>query len=135
MKEFLKKHDACEEGYKWAIKECKSLQEVWDKSRIDWLIWLATREGVLKERDLHEFGLFCANQVKHLMKDPRSLAALQAKRDWLDGKIDTVQLNSAAAYAADAAADAAYAATDTKDKIKAEQAKWLRENTKPKFEV
>lgn len=43
----------------------------------------------------HEFALWCANEVRHLMKDPRSIAALDAKRKWLDGKISNRDLEKA----------------------------------------
>jgi hypothetical protein len=58
----------------------------------------------------------CAATVKHLMKDPRSLAALDACEKFAAGEIDTDELHAAASAAAsaaaDAAADASYAAAD-----------------------
>jgi len=56
----------------------------------------------------------CANTVRHLMKDERSIAAVDAAIAFGEGKISADELESAyaaAAYAAAvAAADAAYAA-------------------------
>jgi hypothetical protein len=115
MIDFLKRHDACEEGVDWATNNCSSLMECWNKAKPEWVIWLATREGVLTDRELHEFGLWSANQVRHLMTDPRSTAALDAKRKWLDGEISDDELRAAwaAVWAADAAArGAAWAAWD-----------------------
>jgi hypothetical protein len=147
MKEFLKKHGACQDGYKWAVKNCKTIQEVWDTATPEWLVWVATREGVLTGRELHEFGLWSANQVRHLMTDPRSIAALDIKRGWLDGKNTDQELAAAraaaraAAWAAarDAAWDAARAAARAAawdaawDAARAKQAAWLRTNTKTSF--
>jgi hypothetical protein len=84
----------------------------------------ATRRTVIAMADatrtLHEFSCWCARQALESERkaghepDARSWAAVQAKVDWLDGKITDVQL--AAAWAAAGAAaraaarDAAWAA-------------------------
>jgi len=61
---------------------------------------------------LHEFGCWCAEQALALIDnpDPRSLAAIAAKRKWMQGEISDEELAYAAyaAYAADVP-DAAYA--------------------------
>ncbi len=59
-------------------------------------------------RELHEFALWCAELVHHLITDERSLAALDAKRCWLDGQA-TAAWDAALAAALDAAWDAAWA--------------------------
>lgn len=116
MAAFLDCHEF-EDGYEWAMENCASLQEVWDTARPDWLVWLATREGVLTDRELHEFSLWAANQVKHLMSDKRSLEALLMKRLWLDGMVTDEELKiawNAAWEAARCSSDpAALAARDT----------------------
>ena len=70
-----------------------------------------------------EFALWCACEVKHIMKDDRSLHALETVRRYLDGHANSSEVQAArraaatataAAYAAYAAAAyAAYAATAT----------------------
>ena len=110
MKKFLKHHGACVDGYKWAVENCESLDQIWKEAKPEWMIWVATREGVLTDRELHEFALWSANQVRHLMNDPRSIAALEAKRNWLDGVITDEELDAAWAAARAAAGDAAGAA-------------------------
>ena len=70
-----------------------------------------------------EFALWCAEQVKRLTRDGRSLHALEVTRRYLDGYATLVELRAAcdaaaayaAAYAAAAAADAAYAAAAAAD--------------------
>ena len=84
MKQWLKQHNACKKGYDWAVQNCSTMQEVWDKAKPEWLIWVALR--ALTDRELHEFSLFCAESVRHLMTDPRSTNALDVKRRWLDGQ-------------------------------------------------
>ena len=55
-------------------------------------------------RILHEFACWCAEEALKLVPtpDPRSVAAIQAKRDWLAGKISDDDLAAArdAAWAA-----------------------------------
>ena len=78
--------------------------------------WLVLREEVLPERLLHEFGLWCAEQV--LLNEraegrephPASWNVLEVKRLWLDGKATHEELWAAGAavrVAAEAAARAA----------------------------
>ena len=65
------------------------------------------------ERILHEFACQCAEYALSFDRnpDPRSVAAIQAKRDWLDGKITNQELAAARSAAWDAARAAArYAA-------------------------
>lgn len=110
MIDFLKKHNACDDDIEWATNSCRSLMDCWNKAKPGWLIWLATRDGVLTDRELHEFSLWSANQVRHLMTDPRSTAALDAKRGWLDGEVSDKELASAEEAAWAAAKSAAWAA-------------------------
>jgi len=102
VKEFLKKHSACEEGFKWAVENCKTMQEVWDTAKPEWLTWLATRPGVVTDRELFEFALWSAQQVKHLMKDDRSKNALLVRRKWLDGEASNEEMNVAESAAREA---------------------------------
>jgi hypothetical protein len=61
---------------------------------------------------LHEFACLCAEDALKLVKnpDPRSIAAIKAKRDWVAGKITDKELVAARDAAKDAAWDAAWAA-------------------------
>ena len=150
--QFLKAHEACQEGLDWVVENCDNLQDAWDKVKPEWLIWLATETPILTDRELHEFGLWCANQVKHLMTDERTIKALEAKRKWLDGEIADEELCATCAAAktawvtsyvnwpaARAAAWVAWAeawviASTVSDALK-NQAQWLRSNCKPNFKI
>ena len=109
----LKSLSACDEAKEWAAG--KSWQEVYDTChRGDWLLWLYRRsEGYNLQKLTLAKGL-CANTVRHLMKDERSLKAVDAAIDFGNGKISREELNAAAyanAAANVAAVDAAaYAA-------------------------
>jgi hypothetical protein len=85
------------------------------------MLWLAKRLGV-DDRKLTLAKATCANQVRHLMKDQRSIDAINACFRYANGEISREELNTyaaasasasasnAAAYASNAAAYAAYAA-------------------------
>ncbi len=114
MLDFLTKHRACTPGYEWAATSCSSLEEVWGTAQTVWLIWVATRPGILTKRELRLFAVFCASQAISLVKNPdaRCVAALKVATDFANGMATAEEL-AAAAYAADAAAAdtaAAYAA-------------------------
>ena len=62
----------------------------------------------LTDRQRHEFALACGRRVQHLMRDPRSIAALDTRERWLRGEATDEEM----AAASDAAWDAAAAARD-----------------------
>jgi len=106
MKELLQKLNACKDAIEWAGD--KSWEECYATChRGDWLLWLFKRTN---PDDLQLLTLAkgrCANTVRHLMKDERSIKAVDAAIAFGEGKISRDELNTAAA-----AADAAYAAAD-----------------------
>jgi hypothetical protein len=65
------------------------------------VLWMLDATNIL-----HEFACRCAEDALALVSnpDPRSVAAIKAKRDWLAGKITDKELAAAAAAAARAAA-------------------------------
>jgi hypothetical protein len=113
MKELLQKLDACEEAMRWACE--KSWEEIYNTChRGDWLLWLFSKTN---PDDLQLITLakgHCANTVRHLMQDQRSIAAVDAAIAFGEGKIGRDELDAAfaAAYAAFAAAFAAADAAD-----------------------
>jgi hypothetical protein len=115
IEEFCDLHDACTDGRKWALANCTSMEDAWARLKPQWLLWVATRPGVLTDRELRKFEVWCARQVQHLMTDARSVAALDVVERHAEGLATDEELH--------AARDAAWAA----------QAEWLRENTKPNF--
>ena len=108
----LEELNACPEAREWVGD--KSLKKAWEKcKRGDWMLWYYFKEaGFTKE--LVKAKADCVSLVKHLMKDQRSLDALQACYDYVDSKISKKELRRAAAYAA-YAASATYAASDAYD--------------------
>ena len=118
-KEFCIKFGACKAGVKFALcyatmRDCYDAllrSEAGDHS-VEWAIWAATREGVMPERDLRLFAVRCARRVQKLMRDERSLLALDVAERFTNGEAKAEELKAAceAAPAATWAATAAYAA-------------------------
>ena len=71
--------------------------------------WSVLREEFIEAPILHEFACRCAEYALSFVDnpDPRSIAAIEAKRKWLRGEITDVELHAAQDAARDAAWDAA----------------------------
>lgn len=99
----------------WTALDILALNRVSAEDRL----WAVLREEFIPAQLLHEFACRCAewalSKVDH--PDSRSIAAIQAKRDWLAGKITDRDLAVARVAARDAvwvaARDAAGTATWT----------------------
>jgi len=111
MKELLIELSACEEATEWAAD--KSWEDVYNTChRGDWLLWLFKKTN---PDDLQLLTLakgHCANTVRHLMTDERSIKAVDAAIAFGEGKISKEELDAtawaaAAYYFAVASANAA----------------------------
>lgn len=73
-------------------------------------LWSVLREEFIDASILHEFACRCAEYALSFADnpDPRSIAAIEAKRKWLRGEITNKELYAAQAAARDAAEDAAW---------------------------
>ena len=80
----------------------------WRVSDLDNMIERLTDR--LTERQRHEFALACARRVQHLMRDPRSIAALDTRERWLRGEASDEEMAAAVSAAWDAADAAAWEA-------------------------
>ena len=107
IEEFCDRHGACTEGCAWALANCTSMRDAWDKLKPEWLIWVATRPGVLTDKDLRLFAVHCARSVEHLMTDQRSKNAISVAERHINGEATDAELAAAGAAAGDAAVDAA----------------------------
>jgi hypothetical protein len=111
LKQNLIKLKACSDAIEWVGD--MSLKEAWNKcERGDWMLWLAF---IMKDKlgwsDIKQITLAkvkCARLVQHLMKDERSLKALDIAEKWAKNEATDKELKAAAAAAA--AADVAAAA-------------------------
>jgi len=114
MKELLMKLNACPKAMEWVGN--KSWEECYATChRGDWLLWLFKRTNPDDLRLLTLSKGHCANTVRHLMKDERSLKAVDAAIAFGEGKISREELNTSAAAAYAAFAYAAFAAAAAAD--------------------
>ena len=108
IRRFCEKHSACQEGRAWALAHCETMQGVWDHPTLksDWMLWVATRPGVLSDRELRLFGCWCVRQVWDLLTDPRSKVAVEVSERYANGEatMDDLAAASDAAWAAARAA-------------------------------
>jgi len=93
--------------------------------------WVVLREELLPSRFLRLFAVWCARQVQHLMKDERSIAALDVAEKYAKGEVGEEELKEARAAAVAAAwaagcavADAAARAAGDADESAAVAAAW-----------
>jgi len=105
----IEKYDACEDAVKFR-NQFETFEEAWSACpRGDWMLWLAKRLDVdLKTLTLAKVR--CASTVRHLMKDTRSIKALDVALLFAEGNATREELDAAYAAADAAAADAADAA-------------------------
>lgn len=108
MKDLLLKLNACQEAINWVGE--KSLQEAWDTCpRGDWMLWLYQRMYPNNLKELTLAKGHCANTVRHLMNNKRSLRAVDVAIAFGEGRAtrDELDASAEAAYAAYAYAAAA----------------------------
>lgn len=166
VKEFCRKHNACHRWSKFALKFA-TMKDVWDalmrgepdkETARCWALWIISRDGVLSKMERVELSVRFAERVKHLMKDQRSIDALEVAKRYAEGNATDEELEQAAddathaayaavaadAYDADAAADAvavaaaagaAYAAVAAYDAERAAQLEILRSLPNPFAEL
>ena len=108
----IMKFSPCSEAVKFRM-EYPDFETAWDNCpRGDWMLWIASKLNVdlLK---LTTAKALCANTVRHLMQDERSVKAIDVALSFGKGEATVMELEAAAdaaAYAANAANAAAYAA-------------------------
>ena len=108
FKQYIQSVDACGPAVEWAGN--KTIEEVVATChRGDWLLWLAKKCDIGLQPLTLAKG-HCANTVRHLMKDERSIRAVDVAIAFAEGKATREELDAAAAAAYAAAYDAAAAA-------------------------
>jgi hypothetical protein len=106
MKELLIKLRGCSEAREWAGD--KTIEEIVEQChRGDWLLWLAAKIDIGLQPLTLAKG-HCANTVRHLMKDERSIKAVDTAIAFGEGKATREELDKAA----DAADAVAWVAAD-----------------------
>ena len=114
----IRAHSPCNEGWEKLLKylrktksddEPLSLLTILDSNGLDDALWcMKAVDG--RDKEIRLYAVWCARQVQHLIKDPRSLAALDVAERFANGEATVEELDAARAVARGAAWDAAWAA-------------------------
>jgi len=118
LEQFLIRNNACPDGLEFAKN--LTLEQFWTTCpRGDWILWLFAKMNPDCLRELTLAKEHCANTVRHLMKDKRSIKAVDVAIAFGEGRATREELDAAnrAAYAATTTA----AAVDATDARKASQ--------------
>ena len=118
----IKAHQPCIQGWKQLLKhlgktkaddEPLSLLTILDSNGLDDAIWcMRAIDG--RDKEIRLYAVWCARQVQHLIKDPRSLVALDVAERFANGEATEKELAEVWAAAKDASMNAArYAASAT----------------------
>jgi hypothetical protein len=123
----IRNHGPCESrwvnllgalGKTKADDEPLSLLEILKSNGLDDALWcLRAVDG--HDKEIRLYAVWCARQVQHLMKDPRSLAALDVAEAFAHGKATKKELKAAEDDARDAVWAARAAAWTAEDTAKA----------------
>jgi hypothetical protein len=87
-------------------------------------VWAFTREGIVGDKTLRLFAVGCARKVQHLMKDQRSIDALDVAERYANGNATKDELSAAWAAAREAAWEAAWDAAQASARAAAWAAAW-----------
>ena len=106
----IREHSPCKSGWEKLLKylgktkaddEDISVLTILDSNGLDDAIWcLRAVEG--HDKDIRLFAVWCARQVQHLMKDPRSVDALDVAERYANGEATKAELTAAWGAARDA---------------------------------
>ena len=111
----IRAQSPCKDGWEKLLKhlgktraddEPLALLTILDSNGLDDALWcLRAVNG--QDKEIRLYAVWCARQVQHLMKDPRSLAALDVAERFANGEATEKEL-AKAWYAARAVVDAVY---------------------------
>ena len=116
----IREHGPCSDGWAKLLRhlgktqaddEPLALATILDSNGLDEALWcLRAVDG--HEREMRLYAVWCARQVRHLMRDPRSLAALAVTERHANGEATDEELAAARDAALAAARTAAWDAGD-----------------------
>jgi len=86
---------ACEPAIEWA--NGKDLETAWNTcERGDWMIWLLTEsQNEVTDKQLRLIAVECCRSIQHLMKDQRSINAVDVAERYANGEATDEELKEA----------------------------------------
>ena len=114
----IREHSPCSDGWQKLLvhlgktsadDEPLPFRVILESNGFDDALW-AMRSAPEYDREWRLFAVWCARQVQHLMKDERSIVALNVAARFANGEATHDELLAAGAAAGDAAGAAAWAA-------------------------
>ena len=128
----IREHSPCASGWSTLLAhlgktkaddEPLSITTIVESNGLDDALWcLRAVEG--HDKEIRLYAVWCARQVQHLMKDPRSVAALNVAEAYAHGNATADELAAARTAARTAAEAAARAAAGDAAWAAAEAAAW-----------
>ena len=96
---FCARNAACPEGREWALANCTDMQDVWNKLDDDeWFLWVACQPGVLTDKELQLFAVYCARSIERFLTDSRLKEGVKTAERILNGKAAVDDLFSDEAF-------------------------------------
>ncbi len=132
IKSFCEKYDTSDMKRLWMLSNCKDMQEVWDTVQPEWLLWLATRKGVLSDKDTIRMSTYWANTVKKWFQDPRVLQAIDMQNKYCTGAATEKEVEKAWGIAGEQAQEAIFNLVWVNPE---EVGNWVRTNLTPNFNL
>lgn len=95
IESFCDRHDACYDDKQWALENCATMLDVWERAKPWLLIWVATRPGVLDDKTLRLFMCWFVRQVWDLLEDKRIRNAVFVAEKFANGDATEDELTAA----------------------------------------
>jgi hypothetical protein len=92
IEKFCARNDACPEGREWVLANCTDMQDVWNKLQPEWLIWVACQPGVLTDKELQLFAVYCARSIERFLTDSRLKECINIAERFLGGEAELTDL-------------------------------------------
>jgi hypothetical protein len=93
--EFLHNHLAEADLIEYATYNCSYMQDVWDKAKPEWLLWVATRVGVLTVQERRLFSCWCGRQFLPFLKSSPLTDIISVSEQYVLGIATDSDLSSA----------------------------------------
>lgn len=77
----------------WALSNCCSLADCWNRLPAKYLIWLATRPHVLSDADQYRLAAYCCRMIKHLVRHPVTNRVIQLTEARARGRASVSKIN------------------------------------------